>query len=495
VNKPVDLVVVGAGVAGLTAARAAQRSGANVLVLDKGDGQQGNNSRMSGGRFHAAYLDPRSHEPDELYQAIVGLTSGAARSDVARAWADHVVRSLLFLEEEGARFAKGGPPELVWNELQPSRHNTDQRSKDPWRGFGPDLLSDRMVSAIRSAGGEVRTSSRVTHLEEVGGAPFRVRATTPDGDIAISARDVVLADGGFQGNPELVARYVTRHAYRLWCSTLDTGDALLMGLELDAATVEMSAVYGRVTLRDTLDPALASLPAPTMLINASIVVNSHGQRFFDEASKVGDQEAGPDHDRYAELSDFENVAALAANPADGDSWLVFDASTWATMGASAERATFDPRPHAMTLNPTLVERGGTLLTAASIAELAAAASIDATGLEATVEAFNRFSAGDGALQPTRSDRRHARPIVDPPFHAIPLIPGILYTMGGLLVDGHARVLRTSGDPIPHLYAAGGTMGGLQGGPRLGYSGGWSEASTFGLLAGEHAACDRSRDDA
>jgi succinate dehydrogenase/fumarate reductase flavoprotein subunit len=68
-----------------------------------------------------------------------------------------------------------------------------------------------------------------------------------------------------------------------------------------------------------------------------------------------------------------------------------------------------------------------------------------------------------------------------------LIAGITFVMGGLLVNGNAQVLDTSDRPIPWLYAAGQAMGGLQGGPRNGYTGGWSEASTFGMLAGEHAA--------
>jgi fumarate reductase flavoprotein subunit len=74
----------------------------------------------------------------------------------------------------------------------------------------------------------------------------------------------------------------------------------------------------------------------------------------------------------------------------------------------------------------------------------------------------------------------------PPFRAIPLVAGVTFTLGGLRVDGHARVLDGTGTPIAGLYAAGGTMGGLHGGPRVGYAGGLLEAAVFGLLAGEHA---------
>jgi fumarate reductase flavoprotein subunit len=73
------------------------------------------------------------------------------------------------------------------------------------------------------------------------------------------------------------------------------------------------------------------------------------------------------------------------------------------------------------------------------------------------------------------------------FMAIPVVAGNTFTMGGLLVNRFGQVLNGDDQPIPGLYAAGGTMGGLQGGPRIGVAGGWSEASTFGLLAAEHIA--------
>jgi fumarate reductase flavoprotein subunit len=111
--------------------------------------------------------------------------------------------------------------------------------------------------------------------------------------------------------------------------------------------------------------------------------------------------------------------------------------------------------------------------------------LPADRLDASVRAFNSYCIDGTPIEPIRTGR--PRPILRAPFHAIPVCNGIYFTMGGVLVNGHAQVLDQSDTPIPGLYAAGGTMGGLQGGPRNGYAGGWSEAITFGLLAGEHAA--------
>jgi fumarate reductase flavoprotein subunit len=119
-----------------------------------------------------------------------------------------------------------------------------------------------------------------------------------------------------------------------------------------------------------------------------------------------------------------------------------------------------------------------------MADLADQAGLPGRALERTVVAFNAFCRDGAPLTPHRSG--HPRPIEQPPYHAIPLIPGIYFTMGGVLVNGHGQALDRQEQPIPGLYAAGGTMGGLQGGPHLGYTGGWSEASTFGILSAEHA---------
>ena len=90
-----------------------------------------------------------------------------------------------------------------------------------------------------------------------------------------------------------------------------------------------------------------------------------------------------------------------------------------------------------------------------------------------------------ALAVPRTGR--AEPVNSPPFHAVPIIPGITFTMGGLRIDARAHVIDLDGRSIPGLLAAGGSAGGLQGGPKGGYVGGLSPALVFGLLAGEEMA--------
>jgi fumarate reductase flavoprotein subunit len=116
--------------------------------------------------------------------------------------------------------------------------------------------------------------------------------------------------------------------------------------------------------------------------------------------------------------------------------------------------------------------------------LATQAGLPPDRLQQTLDSFNSFCRDGTQIDPPRSAR--AKPVETPPFHAVPVIPGYFFTMGGVLVNGHGQVLDEQEQPIAGLYAAGGTMGGLMGGPRDGYAGGWCEAATFGTLSVEHA---------
>jgi fumarate reductase flavoprotein subunit len=134
--------------------------------------------------------------------------------------------------------------------------------------------------------------------------------------------------------------------------------------------------------------------------------------------------------------------------------------------------------------------GGKVTGAGSLTELAAAMNLPADALSVTVAEFNR-AVLDGkaeSLSPPRSSLKgKPQPIAKPPFRAVPVCAGITYTMGGIAIDGEARVLKRDGQIFPGLYAAGSATGGLEGGPYAGYTGGLSKAGVFGLVAAETIA--------
>jgi fumarate reductase flavoprotein subunit len=449
-----DLIVVGGGVAGWTAARRAQQLGLRTLVLEKhGEAPGFGNGRISGGWFHAAYLDPKAHTPDELFAAIRARTDGDGREDVARAWSANCRRALEFLEAEGAVFERWGPEEHMTHVITPFASPV---LGQPWEGAGPDLLLSGMARRHGAAGGGFEAGARATELVTVGTQVVGVVAETTAGRRSYEARAVLLCDGGFQANPDLVHKFITP-VYLLRGSPNDTGDALRMGLAAGAAAVNLSATYCQCQHRDALhNHRLWPSPGAQSAIDVAILVNGRGERITDEG-----------------LGNNRSADAIAKSDTPGECWTVFDSAVWATECTGGS----------FPLNPTLEEEGARIVIAGSIEELSRLTLLP--GLVATVDAFNRHVREGASVTPQRTGR--ALPIERAPFYALPLICGITFTMGGLLVNGDAQVLDQAERPIAGLYAAGGSMGGLQGGPRVGYSGGWAEASTFGLLAAEHAA--------
>ena len=137
----------------------------------------------------------------------------------------------------------------------------------------------------------------------------------------------------------------------------------------------------------------------------------------------------------------------------------------------------------------MLEAGGTLHRAGTIAELAGPIGIASQRLEDLVRGYNAaIDAGTLHLlsPPRRSDRYRAWPIRIAPFYALPICAAITNTMGGIVVDGNCAVLDWSDTPVPGLFAAGSTVGGLDGGPNAGYVGGLIKA-TIALRAAEAIA--------
>jgi fumarate reductase flavoprotein subunit len=469
-----DVVVVGGGITGWIAARRSQQLGARVALLERGPTGPGwgslQNAFMAQGRIHASYLNPLIHTPDELYAQLWKKTDGQVSSEVVRDWAENSRRGVEFVLAEGGEVTAVGGPEYMQLALTNVPINT------------------RMMETFRAGGGTFQAHARAVKLEMLDGAVAGIWYERPDGSRhLVRARSVILACSGFQSDRGMVERYITRHAHRVIDSNganqYAVGDGLKMAQEVGAKLVQLDAFYGNVQIRDwCTDPPMYDAPSPEEVMDVAMVVDQNGERIGDEA--IGQDEWS--------IIEFRLARPLAARNVPGDSWLVFDDDVWRTDAASdrvvrQNRGT-DVRGYIgisrQTLNPYIVERGGTLLRADSIGELAIVAGIPAARLEASVAAFNRFATSGEPLDPLRTGR--AKPIRRAPFYAIPLAIGIFFTMGGPLVGRSGQVLDERERPIPGLYAAGTAMGGLQGGPRNGYAGGTSSSMAFGLLTAEHA---------
>ena len=456
-----DVIVIGAGLAGLSAANKAAEEGLRVTVLEQSsDEAYLCNSRYTGGLFHIA-MDDMAGEPEWARANLEHTTRGTTTPALADALTQNARRTLRWLSSLGVRFIKAGPDGLRRNALAPP--GVRQTGLN-WRGRAGAVMLRPLGERLLASGGQLQRGVTARQLRMDGGRCVGVDATRADGQtLALRGRAVVIADGGFQANPDLLRRFVTAHPERLLQRNAGSGQGagLQMAEAVGARLVGMNRFYGHLQHRDAMtNPALWPYPVVDSLATAGLVVDGAGQRFCDEG-----------------LGGVYVSNAIAQRPDPLSAVIVFDEAAWNGPG----------RDWLLPANPYLLQAGGSLISAATLPELAARLWLDLATLVDTVERYNRLADGGPAGdQPPRSTTPYrAWPVRQGPFHAIEICSGITYTMGGIATDAQGQVLDAKDQPIPCLYAAGACTGGLEGGGEAaGYSGGLSKSSVFGLLTGE-----------
>jgi fumarate reductase flavoprotein subunit len=242
-----------------------------------------------------------------------------------------------------------------------------------------------------------------------------------------------------------------------------------MALAAGAQAVNLEYFYGHLISRKALvDDRFWPYPRLDAFVDEGILVDRSGRRFVDEGR--GDVAVAN------ELARCDDVTGAV---------LIFDQASWdAARDDAFSNSAKTPAP-----NPWLVDNDGEIYSDASVAGLARVLGIEEDSLTRTVRRYNHAVE---IRDPRLLDiERSGKPkLLQAPFYGLRVVPGITFTMGGILVDGKARVLSTSETPIAGLYAAGDAIGGLMGGYRGGYTGGLMQAIVTGVLAGENAASIR-----
>jgi fumarate reductase flavoprotein subunit len=456
-----DVIVIGAGLAGLSSANRAAQDGLAVTVLEKStDDAYLCNSRYTGGLFHIA-MDDMAGDPAWVKSNLERTTRGTTDPQLAEALAQNARRTLRWLSSLGVRFIQAGPDGLRRNSLAPP--GVRQTGLN-WKGRAGDVMLRTLGERLQSRGGRIQRGMAAQRLLVENGRCAGVEVRTAVGDmVQLRSGAVVIADGGFQANPELVRRFITAHPERLLQRNAESGQGagLMMAEAVGAKLVGTNRFYGHVQHRRAMtDGALWPYPVLDSLATGGIVVDGSGRRFCDEG-----------------LGGVFVTNAIAQLPDPLSAVIVFDEATWNGPG----------KDWLLPANPYLLSAGGSLVTAGSIAELAGKLQLDPAALQKTVDEYNRLVAGDAVPgQPPRSTQPYkAWPVRQGPFHAVEVCAGITYTMGGIATDAQGRVLDAQDQPIAGLYAAGACTGGLEGGgAAAGYSGGLSKSSVFGMLAGE-----------
>jgi fumarate reductase flavoprotein subunit len=463
---PYDLVTIGGGFSGLVTAARAAELGRKVAVLEaRSEDRYPCSSRYSTGVCNVMGL-PILSAPDVLYQAISDGSGANANPELARAIADNGKRTIDWLAGEGARFItralqKDQPGQKV---LAPPRRLIAGLD---WEGRGGDVVMRQLEHNLVKRGGQLLRGTKVIELVVEDGACRGAVAEQNGASVRIESKAVVIADGGFAANPQMVAQYITPRADRVLARVGPgaKGDGIRLAESAGAAIGGCGAFYGHVHHRAAMsNPQLWPYPHLDAVAEVALLVGPDGQRFTDEG-----------------LGGVCQANAIARLPDPLSAHLIMDDAMWQ---AEPKLTT------TVAANSAMVTAGGGLVSAGDLEALAARIAVPAKALAETVRAHNdAVAANDFArLAIPRSVKKH-KPMVlaVPPFHAVPLCAGITGTMGGVVIDAHARAQRREGGVLHGLYAVGTPVAGLEGGPRAGYVGGLSKAFILGLLAAEDAA--------
>jgi tricarballylate dehydrogenase len=475
-----DAVVVGCGVAGLSAAVAAAEGGAKVAVLERSTREE----RGGQSRYTEAYLRMKSKDavsddfethfmenvgyyqyPDLLGEMALDRSSW---SQVTRSLA---IADTAFLEA----FAANVPPTIRWLEDRGVRFDflpTQFLTKSVPRLLpvgGGQAIVEALAARAEQLGVTFlyNTTARGLVVDEPGKVTGVLAVQHGVGGIKLRG-DVVLACGGFEGNPQMLTKYLgPRSVYlRPVCRAgyYNKGEGIEMALAVGAAP---SGEFGSYHA-EPVDPRSGISEPSVFIFPYGILVNKAGERFADEAPGTVD-------------AHYERVTRRIYEQTEGIAYVILDQRLLDIPNYKLALRTDQPPYQASTL-----------------AGLADAIGVPADRLERTVAAYNSACVSgpwrplelDGlatrGLSPKKSNWAH--PIDKAPFLAYPIVSSNVFTFGGLKIDGSGRVLDTDGEPIDGLYAAGEIVGTYYGT----YTGATSvlKGMTFGRLSGEGIAARR-----
>lgn len=433
-----DLLVIGAGMAGLSAAGWAAERGARVIVVEKA-AAIGGSAVLSGGVLWTASSPQRM----ALY--------GGGNPDL------------------GAVVCAIYPDAIAWLRRREIAVSPKMNVLHGY-GYQIDIIEHLRGCAalVEQAGGHVVLETETVELVcDEQGAVIGAHTAHADGKVMVRARSTLLATGGFQGSPKMRARHIHPNAEHILLRSQPVSDG--QGLRLgEAAGGEIAGsnrgFYGHLVSES---PAWGEERLYTMLTqyhsDQAILLNEQGRRFCDET-----------------LGDHTNTYHTVFQP--GARALCFwDArvhAQYATQPVVAIAAPEDKMAIAL-------EHGGKGVVARNLEEVGAFAREYGFDGEQTLRSIAEFNQGarNGweRLDPPRSEACEA--LDKAPYYALIVHAAITFTFGGLTIDSGARVLRADGSVVPGLLAAGGDAGGAYG---IGYAGGLALAMTFGITAARSA---------
>ena len=487
-----DIVIVGAGGAGMTAALTAAEKGADVIILESQAAVGGNSVRATGG-MNAADT-PAQDENEFGESAGVEKTLKTARTtyadnvtitklaeEVEKQWADYQANPVGYFDSDELMELDtmiGGKginnPELVEELADESADGVEWLKK-----YGIDLTSvgsfggasvKRIHRPVNAEGKTIAVGSYMipllekaceendkisiqlettatTILTDENGKAVGVKAVGATGnEVTVNAKAVILATGGFGANLDMVAELVPAlKGFMTTNAAGAQGQGIEMAQALGAATVDMD----QIQIHPTVQFDTAALITEGLRGDGAVLINAEGKRFIDE---VGTRDV---------------VSAAEIAQPGSYSYLVVDQ---AMLDKSSVIAGYVKR--------------GFVFQGNTYEELAEALGVDAATFAETMNTWNTYV--EAKNDPDFGRTSFAQPLNTAPYYAIKVTAGVHHTMGGLVINTDTEVLKDDGTAIAGLYAAGEVTGGVHGANRLGGNA-VADFVVFGRIAGEEAA--------
>ena len=486
-----DVVVVGAGGAGMTAAITAAAEGKTVVILESQSMVGGNSVRATGGMNAGKTVYQDENEFGESAGVEKTLKTAAEKyadnetitalaKTVSEQWAAYQANptgyfdSVELMELDTMIGGKGiNDPELVetlcensadaidWlDEHGITLHNVSsfggasvKRIHRPVNAEGKTVsVGSYMIPLLQEncekAGVKMMLDTTATEiLTDANGAAVGVKATGASGEtVTVNAKAVVLATGGFGANLDMVVKYKPElKGFMTTNAPGIQGQGIEMAEAIGAATVDMD----QIQIHPTVEANTAALITEGLRGDGAILINEEGQRFIDE---VGTRDV---------------VSAAEIAQTGSYSWLVVD------------QAMAD----ASSVIQGYIKKGYTV-TGTTYEELGEAMGVDAAAFAETMDKWNGYV--EAKNDPDFGRTSFANPLNTAPYYAVKVTAGVHHTMGGLKINANTEVLNEKGEVIPGLFAAGEVTGGVHGANRLGGNA-VADFTVFGRIAGAAAS--------
>jgi fumarate reductase flavoprotein subunit len=437
-DESCDMVVIGGGGAGLSAAYKAAESKCKVILLEKTDKVGGNTVNATGG-LNACNTPMQKalgiNDSEELFFHDT-MKGGHYLNDTSLVWTlvKESKNTVTWLTNIGMDLSDVGF----------MAGSSVARTHRPTGGnyVGPYLVNALNTSA-QNSGVDIRVNSKVTDVIEKEGAAVGIKVENNGRTYNISTKAVIICTGGFSANHEMVVKYGGSRLANFGTTNKPcaTGDAFAWVEKFDAALTQMDQIQTHPTVL-----ASGFMITEAVRGNGAILVNKEGKRFCNEM----------------DTRDIVSDAVVAQT--DGKAYVIFDQAVFNSLAAIS-----------------YYYSRGFLTKADSYAALADSLGLASTDFVSTMQRYSTMQKNGTDEDFGREGSQMLQPLTQAPFYGVKVSPAIHYTMGGLKIDTKGHVLTSGGKIIQGLYAAGEVTGGVHGGNRLGGNS-MTDITTFGRIA-------------